>query len=317
MNNTPSIVIGLQYSNDRRTRQEHQPTINNYRNILDADELFGIGYDFAEHLDWTLRDFAEVVTKERPFRMRFTKERRYRHTNQRFDHRFNRSRQQGRRVSNLPPCDVNEYIRRCEAVNAIDGRRYSSMPNSGTARTSGGHFTQTRQTAWITRWKHTGGIVRGYPTVQPADSLYLRCVEEKEYQRRLVNFINLVLCGEIYLEGDQVYYNDPSLDLTTLPRPITGWYQFSDRIYWVEDAGYEHRQRVPGPTGGLLLPWHELGAFAMPFHQRRRNFFQTDDTIRSFDRSRLTCTPTTPMAAYAKGVMETATPSQRWILQNN
>ena len=75
---------------------------------MDADERFEISQYVAEHVDWTLRDYAIIVSKENPFQLRFTKNERFRHTNQRNDLRFNRHLQTKTFISNRSPYDVNE-----------------------------------------------------------------------------------------------------------------------------------------------------------------------------------------------------------------
>ena len=268
MSRIPLELLGYNFSDNINVRREHHLINKNYRRILDEDEKYGVSYDVAEHMDWTIRDFGSVVTIDKPFRMRFSKIPQYRHTNQRNDHRFHRDEQNAALVSNRPPCDVNEYIRRCEAVGAVDGKRYASMGDakSRSSLSRNGVFNQTRQTAWIARWRHTGGTVKGSQTKQPADTLYPRCWEEREYQKKLWRYNNYVVIGEFYIHNGNIYYKHADTDDRTLPRPITDWYMFSRRDYWVEDASFEHRHRFPGGgRSGLLVPWHELGVWAIPY----------------------------------------------------
>ena len=121
--------------------------------------------------------------------------------------------------------------------------------------------------------------------------------------------------GDITFENGEIRYNiRTSVEDTTLPRPITQWYQFESRIYWIEDAAYEHRNRFPGPVGRLLLSWHDFGVWAMPADVRETDFFQTTEVIRSYEKSKLSCTPNSPMTAYVKGAMERATEAQQEII---
>ena len=104
---------------------------------------------------------------------------------------------------------------------------------------------------------------------------------------------------------------DDDVELTTLPQSITEWYQFCCRDYWVEDAGYEDRNRY---SSGLYLPWHELGVWAIPVQRRRREFIQVTEDIRSLLPTTLSHTPNSPMTAFAKGAIENSTPKQREVL---
>lgn len=223
--------------------------------------------------EWALAEKQRpttIVTINDPFRTSRSCNQQLAHTNMGNEHRYKRTGQ-GRRAR--PPMDVNRYIAECKRLRMFDGLRYEVMDDvpTGTGRglpekRSG---RDSRQQSWAKKWAHMGANALTSIAVQPADTIWVRCPEEVQYQARAVELIDLL---RHRTESWRTFEEVPSI----LPRPLPNWYMFKDREYWEEDALFEARMRRRTKVGArsrtgsnnnavipVMLGWHDVGSFGI------------------------------------------------------
>lgn len=246
------------------------------------------------------RGRTRYVTKKDPIYVSFTKEMRYAHVNAVGDHRYHRAEHRANRVPNPgAPIGVNEYIQQCNDSGMLEGRRYAVMGDDPTGRE-----TKSRQKAWRQRWAHSGRDGQMTRTQQPADTYWVRCSGEIEYQRKIGPLIQLLT------ERAELDCNNMITIPSILPRPISCWYMFHDSKDWDEDALFENRARTsrhvfrqnqtePTIYPGIYAGWQDVGMYNISAEERRQLYGVVDPDLRGHECSRILPCPSPPLFNYA------------------
>lgn len=202
------------------------------------------------------------------------------HTNQRTDHRINRS---GKGRPSPPPVSVRHYIQCCENNHLFERQRYEAIPNRYENNTR--RHTQPEE-AWVKKWKHTRPDPSDCISVNPCDTKWVRCPEEVEYQAEIADLLRII--GN-RTEEYKCYGDRP----TTFPRPIIDWCMLENREVWIEDAGYEARMRWMKFNKseknkidkiGLLVGWQDVILHSIPIDERENLYYKTAELLMEIEQ---------------------------------
>ena len=149
--------------------------------------------------------------------------------------------------------------------------------------TSNGARVITAQEAWKWRWGHWAGRSdKGSHTVGLCDTFYLRCEQERGYQRRLAHLIEFLRLFPRTL---------PSVDLVMLSWPCDEWYSVSQdavdsghgstkpsRVWLLAEVEFEERMCRPRrgrgarrvKVSGFAVGWEQVDNFAIPITERHK-----------------------------------------------
>lgn len=99
------------------------------------------------------------------------------------------------------------------------------------------------QTTWVESVVvHSGRHGQITLAAQAADTRWVRCSEEVEYQSAINGPLQQLR------EKDATDIRGVQSCPAILPRPITSWYMLHDTKYWDDDALYENHARASLPT---------------------------------------------------------------------
>jgi len=240
-----------------------------------------------------------------------------------YDHR--RTRPNRRHAA--PPMTAGEYAEyaRAERGGFFDAYRYNSLmlfrsgdnEDEKIVLTETGQRVMAAQEAWKRRWAHWAGRSdKEWYAVGLCDSFFVRCEQERNYQRRLSHLIEFLRLFPRKL---------PNVDLVMLSWPFDGWYSVSEeqvdarsggtkpsRVWWLSEVEFEERMRRPkrgrGPNrvkvAGYAIGWEQVDNFAIPVGERNKGYFTLP--VASQDENeigQIVPVPTAPVYAYATGLM--------------
>jgi len=236
-----------------------------------------------------------------------------------YDHR--RSKPDRRHAA--PPITAGEYAAyaRPERGGFFDAHRYAKMmyfkEGEKFVPMPGGGRIITAQEAWQRRWAHWAGRSnKEIYAVGLCDTFYLRCEQERNYQRRLSHLIEFLRLFPRKL---------PNVDLVMLSYPFDGWYSISQatvdaghgntkpsRVWWLSEVEFEERMRRPKrgrganrvKVSGHAIGWEQVDNFAIPINERHGGYVTMPVGEQGNNEiGQIVPVPTAPVYAYATGVM--------------
>ena len=138
----------------------------------------------------------------------------------------------------------------------LDARRFAVIP-AASRRLSNSVTARGQADAWKARWLHLPRVTPSDTTVAPCDMPFLRCPEERDYQRRLATMMDTLMKSR----GKLV---PRSLDIVQLDRPFDQAYWLR-RPQWAEEIVAEVRLRARVDHFWVL--WHQVEFHDVPPHR--------------------------------------------------
>ena len=173
----------------------------------------------------------------------------------------------------------------------LDARRFASIPTA-SRRLSNSVTARGQADAWKARWLHLPRVTPEDTTTDPCDMPFLRCPEERGYQKRLATMMDSFLKSG----GKMV---NRSLDIVQFDRPFDQAYWLR-RPRWAEEIVGEVRLRQRADHFWVL--WHQVEFHDVPPHRRAECYAPVPPWWRDYNVHMGLCVPGPPIYAYCSHI---------------
>ena len=182
------------------------------------------------------------------------------------------------------PFSAADYIAQVDTY--FDARRFACIPLAAR-QLSSRQWVRGQEDAWKARWLHLPRVTKEDKTRGTCDMPFLRCPEERHYQRRLSTMMDTLLGS-----GEMV---PRSLAIVQLDRPF-------DKAYWLRRSRWSSEVvaevRIRQRADHFWALWHQVEFHDVPPHRRKEVYAPVPPWWDDYEVHIGLCVPAPPIYAY-------------------